>query len=61
MTINENQHHPDSPYVRNRYLQRNVIEPGVEYIFDYGIEQTKTDSTMTPLENLEKLLKQKNQ
>lgn len=57
LTINENQHHPDSPLHAGTvtFKERIVIEPGVEYIF--GLWNRANENlylTMTPLENLEK-------
>ena len=62
LTINENQHHPDSPLYAGTVIfkERIIIEPGVEYIF--GQWQRAKDNlylTMIPIENLEKLPVQK--
>ncbi|SHG41294.1 hypothetical protein SAMN05444396_11180 [Flavobacterium segetis] len=57
LTINDRQHHPDSPEHAGTvtFKERIVIEPGVVYIF--GLWNRANDNlylTMTPLENLEK-------
>lgn len=62
LTINDNQHHPDSPLHAGTvtFKERIVIEPGVEYIF--GMWQRAKENlylTMTPIENLDKLPRQK--
>jgi hypothetical protein len=62
LTINDNQHHPDSPLHAGSvtFKERIVIEPGVEYIF--GMWQRAKENlylTMIPIENFEKLPSQK--
>lgn len=57
LTINKNQHHPDSPAHAGTvtFRERIVIEPGVEYLF--GLWNRANENlylTITPLENLEK-------
>ncbi|OAB26919.1 hypothetical protein SAMN05444395_11830 [Flavobacterium fryxellicola] len=62
LTINKNQHHPDSPLYAGTitFKERIVIEQGVEYIF--GAWQRANENlylTLTPIHNLDRLPIQK--
>jgi hypothetical protein len=62
LTINKNQHHPDSPLYAGTitFKEKIIIEPGIEYIF--GLWKRANDNlylTMIPIENLDRLPLQK--